>query len=177
VKASLSLLILTSPSPDGWQGGRPESAADEGSVRGLVRPDGAPPTLARTAHPLAGRVSRLPLDSSCYQCVHHVTLHICFIITTIITTATIVIIGIIRPSPSSASSSFYPWAQLSPCDPWCRYAEEYEESLRECMDGTDDLAALLESHQKHVESVKQNRPLHALVTRLRETKGLLAETN
>ena len=51
------------------------------------------------------------------------------------------------------------------------YAEEYERSLRVCMQGTDGEAHMLESHAAHLRSVAANAPLSRLVAALRVLKS------
>jgi hypothetical protein len=54
------------------------------------------------------------------------------------------------------------------------YEEEFEESLRQCMEGVPGFDALIQSHNQHLEGLRSNRDMHSLVQWLRKGKLDLA---
>ena len=52
------------------------------------------------------------------------------------------------------------------------YAEEYDSSLRECMQGTGGgvLEGMTQAHEQHLATVQRNAPLHRLVNELKRMK-------
>jgi hypothetical protein len=65
--------------------------------------------------------------------------------------------------------------RLSPCQRALSravYAEEYEASLRECMQGTDGEAQMLAAHALFLSEAEQNAPLWRLICALRTLKAL-----
>jgi hypothetical protein len=50
------------------------------------------------------------------------------------------------------------------------YKEEFEESLRQCMEGVPGFEPLIRSHYEHLEGLRNNGDMHRLVLWLRKGK-------